>query len=315
MQARLGDRRIASLAEQQYGVVSREQLLGFGFSRDTITRRIKSGRLHRLHSGVYAVGHRCLPTEGWWMAGVLAGGEGAALSHRSAGALWGLRATVPDFIDITAPHSTRSRGALRRHYARLPEDEVTSRHRIPVTTVSRTLFDLAAVVSSQEFERAVREAEFLRLPDRPPLHHLLARYPRRRGARAVRATLGGLARLPGGSTRSPLEDRFLRFAARAHLPMPETNVVLRIGSHTYQADCLWREQRLIVELDGHEAHGTRSAFESDRERDRRLQAAGWTVVRATHRQLSQAGELADDIRRLLRRAPSDESAFVCAIRT
>lgn len=187
---------------------------------------------------------------------------------------------------------------------------MTSRHGIPASTVSRTLLDLAAIVSTQAFERALREAEVLRLPLRPPLDELLVRHPRPRGARIVRTTLERLSLLPGGVTRSPLEDRFLRFAAAADLPMPETNVVLEIGGRTYEADCLWREHRLVVELDGHEAHGTRSAFESDRERDRCLQASGWTVIRATHRQLNEAMGLARDLRRLLRRAPSDESAFV-----
>ncbi|HSS05218.1 MAG TPA: DUF559 domain-containing protein [Solirubrobacterales bacterium] len=177
-----------------------------------------------------------------------------------------------------------------------------------MTTVSRTLLDFAAVVTPEEFERAVREAEVLRLPERPPLSELLARHPRRRGARAVRTTLERLSRLPIGVTRSRLEDRFLRFAARAGLPMPETNVILSLGDRKYEADCIWREQRLIIELDGYEAHGTRAAFEGDRERDRRLQAAGWTVARATWRQLDGEAALARDIRTLLDHANGDESA-------
>jgi Protein of unknown function (DUF559) len=299
IQIRTGDGQIARLAKQQYGVVSRRQLLSLGLTRDAITRRIKLDRLHRLHAGVYAVGHRCMSREGRWMAAVLAGGAGAVLSHRSAAVLWGLRKNAPDRVEITTPHSTRSLGSLERHRSHLPNDEITSRHGIPVTTVSRTLFDLAAVVSPAEFERATREAEFLRLPERPSLHELLDRYPRRRGTRAVRETLDRLARLPRGSTRSPLEDRFLRFAERAQLPMPETNAIVQTGSHTYRADCLWQEQRLVVELDGHQAHGTRAAFESDRERDRRLQAAGWQVIRVTHRQLGAYSGLAADLRRLL----------------
>ena len=311
MQIRVGDRAISQLADRQYGVVSRRQLLDLGLGRHAIAHRIEAGRLHRVHSGVYAVGHRSLPREGRWMAAVLAGGPSAVLSHRSAAGLWGLRPAGSDHAEVTLPRSTRSNGSLRRHCADLPRDEVTRRHRIPVTTASRTLIDLAAAVAPKEFERALREAEVLRLPLRPPLRELLIRYPRRRGARIVRTTLERLSLLPGGVTRSPLEDRFLRFATVAGLPMPETNVVLRLGGRTYEADCLWREHRLVVELDGHEAHGTRSAFERDRERDRRLQAAGWTVVRATHRQLNEAEDLARDLRRLFRRAVADdESAFV-----
>jgi len=140
-----------------------------------------------------------------------------------------------------------------------------------------------------------------RLPERPPLAELLTRYPGQRGTRTVRVVLERLERSPGGITRSHLEDRFLRLAARSGLPAPETNVALSLGSHHYEADCVWRQQRLIVELDGHQAHGTRAAFERDRERDRRLNAAGWTVVRATWRQLEDATDLAADIRAILAR--------------
>jgi Protein of unknown function (DUF559) len=284
-----------------------------GVSRHAITHRVDAGRLHRLHSGVYAVGHRSLAYEGRWMAGVLAGGDGAVLSHRSAAALWGLRSTTASTpTEISSTRSTRSSRSLLRHCVDLPADEVTSRRGIPVTTASRTLLDLAAGVSLREFERAVREAEFLRLPDRPPLAELLGRYPRRRGARTVRLTLKRLSRLGSGSTRSPLEDRFLRFVARAKLPVPETNVVLRLDGHTYEADCLWRGARLIVEIDGHESHRTRAAFESDRERDRHLQVAGWTVIRVTNRQLATPRTLATDIKKLL--CLRDESAFLPPIR-
>jgi hypothetical protein len=171
-----------------------------------------------------------------------------------------------------------------------------------VTCVARTLLDLAAIVRPWELERAVREAEFLKLPQRPSLVELHQRNPRRRGARLVRVTLERLAQLPGGTTRSPLEDRFLRFLRRAGLPLPETNVVLRLAGSAYEADCLWRGAQLIAELDGHEAHGTRTAFEGDRERDRRMQVAGWRVVRITANQLRHPHPLARDLRLLLSQA-------------
>jgi hypothetical protein len=309
MQIRVGDRPISQLAGRQHGVVSRRQLLGLGFGRHAISHRIETGRLHRLQSGVYAVGHKALSSESRWMAGVLAGGDETVLSHRSAATLWGLRKHLQPTIEVTSPRSTRSTPSLRRHCAQLRRDEVTSRRGIPVTTVSRTLFDLAAAVSAPDFERSMREAEVLRLPLRPSLQELLIRHPRRRGTGMVRATLERLSLLPGGVTRSPLEDRFLRFAAAAGLPMPETNVVLEIDGQTYEADCLWRERRLILELDGHEVHGTRAAFENDRERDRRLQAAGWTVIRATHRQLTEDQGLTRDLHRLLHAPSPDESAY------
>jgi Transcriptional regulator, AbiEi antitoxin/Protein of unknown function (DUF559) len=307
MQTRGRDSVIAELAQRQHGVVARRQLVELGLSGDAIAHRIEAGRLHRLHSGVYAVGHRAFPLEGKWMAGVLAGGEGAVLSHASAAILWGLARSAPSRAEVTSPRSSRSTPLLRRHCSFLAADEVAVRRRIPVTCVARTLFDLAAEAQPWEFERLVREAEFLKLPQAPSLGELYLRHPRRRGARLVRRTLEGLSRLPDGPTRSPLEDRFLRFAKRADLPLPETNVELRLGGVTYAADCLWREHGLIVELDGHEAHGTRSAFESDRERDRRMQAAGWRVIRITSRQLRTPKPLARDLRRLL--ASSHESAI------
>lgn len=305
-QIRAPDRVIANLANRQYGVVGRQQLLDAGLGRGMIRLRLQAGRLHRMHPGVYSVGHRIVPREGKWVAAVLAGGEGTVISHRSAAALWGLRKDA-DGVEITTPRSTRSSRSLRRHCAKLPRDEVTLKRGIPVTTVSRTLLDLAAALAPKDFERAVREAEVLRLPDRPPLSELLVRYPGQRGARTVRTVLERLSRLPGGITRSPLEDRFLRLSQRTGLPAPETNVTLSLGNRRYEADCLWRKQRLILELDGHEAHGTRAAFEGDRERDRRLQAAGWTVVRATSRQLNEATGLARDIHAILARARAESA--------
>jgi hypothetical protein len=137
---------------------------------------------------------------------------------------------------------------MRRHCSFLAADEVVVRNAVPVTCVARTLLDIAVQVKSWEFERLVREAEFLKLPQTPSLEELYARHPRRRGARLVRLTLEGLSRLPNGVTRSSLEDRFLRFAKRVGLPLPETNVTLWLGGITYEADCLWREASLIVEL-------------------------------------------------------------------
>jgi Protein of unknown function (DUF559) len=234
------------------------------------------------------------------MAAVLAGGERAVLSHRSAAALWGLHRPARGRIEITTPRSARPRGQIHRHCAELPLDETTIRRRIHVTTASRTLLDLAAVVPLDGLEQALRESEVLRLPLRPPLEELLERYPRRRGAGRIRTCLLRFGWLPAGRTRSTLERRFLTFLSQLDLPRPQTNVLFDLGGRTIEADCLWRERRMIVELDGHEAHGTRAAFESDRERDRCLRVAGWSVVRVTWRQLRDEREaLARDFRALL----------------
>ena len=187
----------------------------------------------------------------------------------------------------------------------LPADEITSLAAIPVTTVPRTLLDLAAVLDHRGVERAMNEAEVRRYTDPLSLPALLARYPRRRGTAAIRAILGA-----GGIgttlTRSELEERFLRFLARWGLPRPELNVPIAVRGGFVEADCVWRRSRLIAELDGRAVHGTAAAFERDRARDRALNASGWRVVRITWRQLSEeARELAEDLGALLGERPSD----------
>jgi very-short-patch-repair endonuclease len=182
----------------------------------------------------------------------------------------------------------------------LPADEMTIRRGIPVTTTSRTLLDLAAAVPVEALAYALREAEVRRLDLRPSFDVLLARHRGHRGTAALRRCLRRLGHLPATHGHNRLEIRFQALIARSDLPRPQTNVQIDLGDRTTEADCLWREQRLIVELDGHEVHGTRAAFEGDRERDRRLQAAGWTVVRVTWRQLEDEPEaVLADLRGLL----------------
>ncbi len=285
---------MAELAGRQHGVVSRAQLQRLGLERRAVGHRLERGRLHPLHRGVYAVGHRVVSQRGRWMAATLASGEGAALSHRSAGALWGiLRSSGTP--EVTLPVERRSRAGLRVHASVLAPDERTTLDGIPVTTPPRTLLDLAAVLPPDRLERAVHQAEVLRLADPLSLPALLERHPGRRGTAAFRAILDGLDTGPR-VTRSELEDRFLLLAAAAGLPVPATNVLVE----GFEVDCLWREHRLVAELDGRAAHATLAAFERDRARDRTLQAAGWRVVRTTWRQLrEEPTAVAEDLRRLL----------------
>lgn len=234
------------------------------------------------------------------MAAVLAAGPGAVLSHRSAAALWGLRPFGHRRPEVTAVPRRRAGPGVRVHHTRLSEDEVTEQEGIPVTTVSRTLLDLAAVLPRRQLERALHEAEVRRLGDMVSLDQLLARHPRRRGTAMLRSILVS-NRIGENVTRSDLEERFLAFLDGAGLPRPEFNALVEIAGLPIECDCVWRAQRLIVELDGHAFHAPRTAFEADRARDRALQVAGWRVVRVTWRQLhAESGRVAGDLRALLR---------------
>jgi very-short-patch-repair endonuclease len=297
-QTRGTDKLIAALAEAQHGVVGRRELEALGVTRRKIAGRLHAGRLHRLHPGVYAVGYRVLSREARWMAAVLSCGTGAVLSHRSAAALWGIRDHSGRAIEVTAPRKSRSRGEIERHYATLPADEVTVERGIAATTVPRTIFDLAAVLPTAA-ESALRQSEYLRLHDRLSLPDLLDRYPRHRGVKAIRECLKRRRETPG-SPRSWLEERFLPFLDRHRLSRPQLNVWIEVGGRGYQVDCLWPERRVVVELDGFAAHGTRSAFREDRARDRRLRVAGYGVIRIAPEQLEdEAVVLAADLRELL----------------
>jgi len=298
-QRRGTDARIAELAEAQHGVVARQQLLGLGLRREAIAVRLEAGRLRSLHRGVYAVGHRPSTQEARWTAAVLACGSGAVLSHRSAAALWGVRDRSGRAIEVTVARKSRSRGGIRRHYAVLPTDEVTVERGIPVTGVPRTIFDLASVLPPAAVESALRQSEFLRLHDRLSLPDLLERYPRRKGAPAIRVCLRRRRGTPG-IPREWLEQRFLPFLDRHRLPRPHLNVWLEVGGRRHQVDCLWPELRVVVELDGFAAHGTRTAFREDRARDRRLRVAGYGVTRIAPEQLEdEPTAIAGDLHILL----------------
>jgi very-short-patch-repair endonuclease len=234
------------------------------------------------------------------MAAVLASGPEAVLSHWSAAALWELRSTARERIDVTVPHRSRSSGRIRRHISQVPDDERTVKEGIPVTSVPRTIFDLAASEPQDAVENLLREMEFAELRDRLSLWDLVERYPGRRGVRNVRGALDRLKEDPGGRKRSKLEERFDPFLRRYRLPLPRFNDWIIIGGERFQVDCHWPGTGQIVELDGWQGHGTRSAFREDRARGRTLSAAGYTVTRLTWNQLDDEAEaVAADLRALL----------------
>lgn len=272
------------MAARQHGVVARRQLVRLGLSSRQIDYLIGTGALHPVHQGVYAVGHARLTRGGKWMAAVLAGGPGAVLSHHSAAMHWQLLDTLPYLPHITTSRKGRRRPGICHHTALLPEDEVAIRDGIPITTVARTILDLATCLDAHRLERAIAEAEYRRYADDPSLAELIGRYPGRRGIRVLRRILASKD-AGRGVTRSRLEERFLRFLDARGLERPELNAPLQLGESFIAVDCMWRRQRVVVELDGRAAHLRAGQWESDRLRDRRLAATNWTPARVTWRQL------------------------------
>jgi hypothetical protein len=299
----VADHAVADLGRRQHGVVARGQLLGLGLDTDAIKRRVRAGRLHAIHRGVYAVGHTAITQRGRWMAAVLASGDGALLSHRSATALWGIWGSGAGEVHVTVPRKSRSQGSIRRHFSRLPDDEREVHDGIPVTCAARAVLDLAGDKGEAAAEAALRELEYLGIYGRVSLPVLLKRHPNHPGVAACREALERVREDPGGRLRSPLEELFLPFLDAHHIPRPRLNAWLSLGEDRFQVDCLWPAARLIAELDGFQSHGTRRAFRSDRRRDRRLGAAGYRIVRITEDQVrNEPRDLGADLRGLLSRS-------------
>jgi very-short-patch-repair endonuclease len=281
---------MAKIAARQHGVVSIAQLHEVDLDKSAITRRVKSGRLHHMHQGVYAVGHRALSLHGRLMAAVLACGEGAVLSHGSAAVLWKLLKPLDGPIHVSVPNTSGRKSRRGIHLHRTPTLAepspspsslpirggrgrrllTTHRDGIPVTTVPRTIEDLRATsFPPRLLRRAIRQAELM-------------------GHR--------LDGIETDRTRSDLETLFLDLCRRHHLPMPEVNV--KLGR--WEVDFLWRSHRLIVETDSFAYHRGSVAFEDDHARDLDLRAAGYTVLRFSERQLEEEpGRVAADVRRAL----------------
>jgi very-short-patch-repair endonuclease/predicted transcriptional regulator of viral defense system len=292
------DLGIARMAGAQHGVVRRRQLLAFGLSVAAIEHRVRAGRLHRIHQGVYAVGHPVLTVEGRWMAAVLAAGGDAVLSHASAAAAWELRPVGAGAIHVTVPGDPgrARRAGIRIHRsATLEPDEATCLRGIPITTPVRTVIDLAATLKGRPLEQALDRAEQRKLIDFAELHEAIKSYPTRPGSPSLQAQL---SRYTAGTvfTRSELEERFLALCDQHGLPRPKVNTRIE-GS---EVDFAWRDAGLIVEVDGYAYHRSPSAFEDDRARDVALSVAGWTVLRFTWAQVTRRSAwVADAVRRRL----------------
>jgi len=253
-----------------------------------IAVRLRLGHLHQLFHGTFAVGHRAVPRRGWMLAAVLACERGTVLSHGSAAELIGLWDKRLPVVHVIPPDwSGRKIDGIRWHRVRLPDaDEVEVRDGIPCTTVSRTLVDMAGWTGWSSMRRLVEQTAILRLLDVEEIDRILS-LGRRRGAPRLRRIL-----VPWRGTReerpvvrSRLEARLLPLLIEEGLPAPRTNVKLRVDGHRFEIDLLWEEQRLAIETDGEETHGTQLAFQRDRWRDQLLVAAGYRTSRITWRQV------------------------------
>jgi hypothetical protein len=278
------DLRIAAIAARQGGVIARIQLLSLGLSAQAIDRRLRAGRLHRIHRGVYAVGHPLLSETGRRWAAVLACGADAVLSDRSAADAWGLRPSATATMHVSVGPLTRVRlRGIVAHRRSLFGDEVTELEGLPLTTPARTLVDLAAGgLRGRQLEAALdRAAEPLRV-DFGEIHRLLERHAGRPGVPALGALLTRYA--PGSiNTLSVLEEIVLELCDEHGLPRPLVNAVVE-GK---RRDFYWPHARLVVEADGFAYHHSPAALDDDRERDVRLTLAGFTVLRFTYAQCTR----------------------------
>jgi very-short-patch-repair endonuclease len=264
------DARIARLAARQHGIVTSRQLRAIGIGRGAIEARLARGALHRVHQGVYAVGHAGLSREAEYLAAVFACGDGAVLSHVSAAALWDLLRPEPGpvHVSIASSNGRHRRASIRLHRTTFAPGDLTRRSGIPVTSPSRTILDLrAADLEPRLIRHAIRQAQHSKYRLDP--------------------------RIKRDRTRSDLERDFLALCRRHRIPPPEVNV--QIGPYT--VDFLWRSHALVVETDSYEYHQGSIAFEDDHVRDLYLRRRGLRVLRYTGGQLErEANPIATEVR-------------------
>jgi very-short-patch-repair endonuclease len=287
---------LAVVATSQSGVVSRAQLESLGVSDSAISRWVASGRLHRLHPGVYAVGHAALSLDARLWAAMLYAGPDAAFSHTTAGWLWRILDAEPARIHMTVIGRRRSRPDVAIHRARWVP--ILDCRGFPATSVARTLVDLAGMLSFRELRRVLAEADYRGLLAAGEIRSALR--SGRRGSRALRRALK--QHLPElARTLSALEERFLELCQTAQIPLPELNVA--VGG--MRVDALWREQRLIVELDGAAAHAGWAQVSRDRERELGLRRMGFRIVRYTWQQITERwSEVVADLTQQLEIGPT-----------
>lgn len=287
--------RATELAARQYGTITVEQLAAFGIGRASIEKALGNGRVRRLHHGVYAMGHTDLPLHGRCLAAVFACGPGALLSHYSAAWLWSLLSTQPIPLHVTTPIPRKHRRLVVIHHSRtLTEEDRGMEEEIPVTSIPRTLLDLAPLVRFSQLRRALKRSEELKLFDLPAVLSVLDRNKGHRGNKPLRRALALYE--PPRFTRSQTEDYFVVLVESAGLPRPATNWV----ETGHEIDVYWPELRFGVEIDTFATHGTHQSFEDDRVRREDLKLAGIEMTQVTDKRLEREPErVIDRVARLL----------------
>jgi very-short-patch-repair endonuclease len=273
------DAGLAVLAGKQHGTVAYWQLRRLGFTKGAVEYWGRNGRLHRMYKGVYSVGYPPTTVEAWHMAAVLACGEGAVLSHWTAAARWELLRLGRGWPHVSVPGDRRVAEILT-HNVKLDPRDCTRRDRIPVTTVQRTLLDLAAVADERVLRRAINEADRRNRLDRRAIHELLTRNPRRPGTKALRSLMAAVDP-QARRTRSDLEVAVLELCTKHGIPAPVSNAKIE----GIEVDFHWPGTNLIVELDAYEYHRTPAEFDRDRRRDAELMAKGYVVLRVSEQWL------------------------------
>jgi predicted transcriptional regulator of viral defense system len=266
---------LAELATRQHGVVSTRQLAALGYTRSSASKANGVGRLHRIHRGVYRVGHTDLSWEGRCMAAVLASYPSVA-SHWSAAWIWGLLTRRPGTLHVTCPNSRRAKRPFVTHTADLPAVDRRTRDGIPVTSLARTILDISVGARPKTIARYIERADEAKTFDLREMRALLDLCKGHQGAASVRATLDAY-RPERQFTRSELERRFLQLVRDSGLPEPAMNHF--VAGH--ELDAYWEDSRFAVELDAYSTHGSRLSFEADRLRDDELLLAGIEVIRVT----------------------------------